>query len=129
VPQWDREATQTTLTQPHRRLLKLLKELGLEVTVEVRVERYSLDCFAEEVWCGFEADGWRTHAGLKKRARDAVRDRWIFDNARIPVLRVDENALRPAVWPETKKLVMEFIERYSQDVEQRKEQGRWVVDV
>ena len=128
MPQWSNEPTPTTLTQPHRRLLALLGELGLETQAEMRVGRFSLDVFVAEVWCGFEADGWRTHAGQKKRQRDANRDQWIFDHVKIPVLRIDEGALRPSAWPVTKKLVLEFIERYSSDVDERRGQGQWAVE-
>jgi very-short-patch-repair endonuclease len=94
--------------------------MGLEARAEVQVGRYSLDVLVEEVWCGFEADGGATHAGQKKRQRDADRDGWILDNARIPVLRITEDELKPLTWYETEQRILEFIEQHSSDVEERK---------
>ena len=107
--------------------MALLTGLGLEVRSEVRVGRYALDILVEELWLGFEADGTSAHAGPRKRKRDAARDLWIYDNARIPVLRVDEEMLRASASDAAMVLIDDFIKQHSSDVEERKEQGKWVV--
>ena len=127
MPAWSREETPRTLTKPHRQLMALLTGLGLEVRLEVRVGRYALDILVEELWLGFEADGTSVHAGPRKRKRDATRDLWIYDNARIPVLRVDEEMLRASASDAAMVLIDDFIKQHSSDVEERKEQGKWVV--
>lgn len=128
VPQWDREPTPKTYTRPHRRLMEMLGSLGLLVQGEYPVGRYRLDVFCAEIWCGFEADGLRAHAGPKRRAHDEARDAWIFENAGIPVLRIQEAALRRICWADTEKLVQEFIERFADDLAARREKGKWLVD-
>lgn len=107
--------------------MHMLADMGLDVQAEFRVGRYSLDVFCEEVWMGFEADGRVAHAGLKKRERDELRDSWIFENAGIPVLRLDEQVLRKVVWEEVKERVEEFIERHASDLDKRRELGRWTL--
>lgn len=127
MPAWNREEAPRTLTKPHRRLMHLLSDLGLEVQTEFQVGRYFLDVFCEEVWIGFEADGRRAHSGTKRQARDRTRDEWIFEEAGISVLRLDEQVLRKVVWEETKELVRGFIEKHAEDLEVRKEKGRWTL--
>lgn len=112
-------------TKPHRRMMHLLSELGLDVQAEVRVGRYRLDAFCEEVWLGFEADGRRAHAF--RRESDEKRDRWLFEEAGIPILRLDEQVVRKVCWEETKTLVLEFIEQHTTSLEERKARGRWAL--
>lgn len=107
--------------------MHLLSDLGLGIETEFKVGRYHIDVFCSEVWIGFEADGRRAHSGTKRKERDKGRDQWIFDNAGIPMLRLDEQVLRKVVWEETMELVKEFIERHADDQEDRKVQGRWVL--
>ena len=107
--------------------MEMLGTMGLRVQGEFPVGRYRLDIFCEEIWCGFEADGLKAHAGPVRRRKDNTRDRWIFENAAIPVLRVEERALRRIVWQETEELVKVFIERFADDIKERKEKGQWVV--
>mgnify|MGYP001069779741 FL=1 len=123
---WYKEESPRSFTRPHRRLMMLLAELGLRVHGEFGVGRYSLDVFCEDIWCGFEADGLRAHAGTRRRQHDEERDRWIYENAGIPVLRIQETALRRICWDEVRTLVLEFIERYAGDLAERKERGAWV---
>jgi very-short-patch-repair endonuclease len=105
-----------------------LADLGLEARAEVRVGRYVLDALVDEVWLGFEADGKLAHAGPRKRKRDAGRDEWILVNARIPILRLDEWALKRVNLVALKARVEAFIEERAVDIEERRAEGRWLVD-
>lgn len=107
--------------------MHLLAELGLQVQAEFPVGKYHLDVFCEEVWLGFEADGRVAHAGRKRQEKDAYRDKWIYENAGIAVMRLDEQVLRKRVWEVTQKAVQDFIERYAEDLQQRKERGAWTL--
>lgn len=118
-----REPTPTTMTKPHQRMHSLLRTMGFDVEDEVRVGRYSLDCYVREVHCGFECDGKRYHAGIAKGKRDRERDEWIFDNAGIPILRIQADALQWRMWEELKPQIEEFIERYASTLSSRRRKG------
>jgi very-short-patch-repair endonuclease len=126
MPEWDREPPQTALTRPHRKLMDLLRGMGLEVRAEVRVGRYVLDVLVDELWVGLEADGQAAHAGPRKRKRDAERDVWILVNAGIPILRVSECELKMANRPALNMRIHEFVDSHSEDTEERRARGRWV---
>lgn len=124
MPAWDRERQATTLTKPHKLLHSLLRTMGFEVEDEVQVGRYSLDCFVREVWCGFECDGKRYHAGIAKGKKDRERDRWVYEQAGIPILRIQADALQWRLWEDLKPQITEFIERYAEDWTERCDKGR-----
>lgn len=120
----NREPNQTTMTKPHKRLHSLLRVMGFEVEDEVRVGKYSLDCFVREAWCGFECDGKRIHAGVRKQKKDGERDKWIYENAGIPVMRIQSDALQFKLWDELKVHIMEFIDSHAGDQAERERKGK-----
>ena len=97
--------------------------MGFSVEDELSVGKYSLDCYVREVHCGFECDGKRYHAGLKKQSRDRDRDRWVFENAGIPILRIQADALQWRLWEDLKPQIIMFIDRFSSDTEERR--SKW----
>lgn len=135
MPEWDREKQATTLTTPHKRLHSLLRVMGFEVEDEVRVGKYSLDCYVREVHCGFECDGKRYHAGIAKGKRDRSRDEWIFNNAGIPIMRIQADAISQVrMWDDgvdargntvkkLKTLITEFIDEHADDIDARRRKG------
>ncbi len=107
--------------------MHMLTEIGLEIQTEYNVGKYYLDVYCEEVHIAFEADGRYAHAGPRRKERDKIRDEWIYDNAGIPVLRLDERVIRKVVWDETIEKVKRFIDEYAHDLELRKEKGLWLL--
>lgn len=102
-------------------------DLGLRSVDEQQVGKYSIDCFVEECWLGFEADGRRTHAGKKKRERDAARDAWILEHAGIPILRIPNKKLEKlATRPLTQEEIMVFVEEWNDSAEDRRQKGLWI---
>lgn len=107
--------------------MAMLAELGLQVRSQVPVGRYRLDVFVEEVWLAFEADGVRAHAGAVRKAKDEERDRWVYENAGIPVLRISELLLRRHCWEETKADLKAFVEVWGPSAPKRRENGEWIL--
>lgn len=98
----------------HKKLIKLLNEIGFMVETEVRVGRYSLDCYVEDLHVGFEADTKKTHM----KGRDRKRDHWIMENYKIPILRVDVEEHKDK---ETlKKKILDFVFQHGDDAEERR---------
>lgn len=125
---WDKHATPTTNTKLHRRLSKVLDELGFGCVEEQKVGRYYLDCFIEEAWVGLEADGYASHAGKAKQDRDAKRDACILSTAALPILRITEKELKNKVAIEaTKQKIMDFIVLWSETAEVRRPLGKWIL--
>jgi hypothetical protein len=122
MPFWDREKPESKLTRPHRRLHSILVQMGFDVMDEVEIPRsegrtYRLDCYISELHMGFECDGRRAHAGIRKQIRDRDRDCWIFENAGIPVMRIPADALRREDLTEQ---IMDFIKKFSSDIDERR---------
>lgn len=126
MPIDNRAPTPKSMTRPHKRLHSLLAVMGFIVEDEVRVGKYSLDCYVRELHMGFEADGKRVHAGVHKQAKDKARDEWIWENAGIPIMRIQHDALQFQLWddgpngPGLKSLIMDFIDRFEKDIEERR---------
>lgn len=118
-----KESPITALTGPHRLLHALLRTMGFEVEDEAAVGKYRLDCFVRDLWIGFECDGKRIHAGVAKQKKDGARDEWVFENAGIPIMRIQSDALAFPMWEELKPLIIEFVEKYGYNVEERKAKG------
>lgn len=125
MPKYTNPETLLTWTKPHRRLMHLLADMGLEAKSEFPVGRYSLDAFCEDIWMGFEADGRKAHS--MRRGSDLKRDTWIFEHAGIPVLRLDEQVLRKVCWEDTQKLVQDFIDEHKDTIRERRRSGEWTL--
>lgn len=123
-PLWNREPQALTMTKPHKLMHSLLRQMGFEVIDEQQVGRFSLDCYVPEVHCGFECDGKRFHAGVKKSRRDRDRDEWIFDNAGIPILRIQADALQWKLWATLEPQIIDFIDRFADTIEERRTKGK-----
>lgn len=131
---WQKETPSTALTGPHRLLHALLRDsragMGFEVEDEVPVGKYRLDCFVRELWLAFECDGKRIHAGVTKQKKDAARDEWVFENAGIPVMRIEADLLQFTMWEDLKPEIVAFIEEYAgttEKIEARKAIGKDLV--
>ena len=98
-----------------RKLSRFLEQLGFYVDQEVAVGEYSIDCYIEELHCGFELDSKYTHISRK---RDKARDKWIYENYSIPICRIDESELKDT--DALTKKVLDFIEKWSQNVKERR---------
>lgn len=128
MAEWNREPTPTSLTAGHRILSDILFDLGLRSVDEQKVGVYSIDCFVEECWLGFEADGRRTHAGKRKRERDSNRDAWILEHAGIPILRIPNKKIERVRDRETtKKEIMIFVDEWNDSAEERRIKGTWIL--
>ena len=101
-------------TANHKKLIKVLNQLGLMIDTEVRVGNYSLDCYCYDLHLGFEADTRRTHM----RGRDKKRDAWIMDNFNIPILRVDIMEYKDKETLNTK--IIDFISKWAHSADERK---------
>lgn len=132
---WDRPTPVYELTKPHRALHMVLGDsryCGLQVEDEVEVGPnpkrafYRIDCFVREVWCGFECDGKRIHAGIKKQKSDRARDLWIWEHAGIPIMRIQADALQFKLWDELVPQIKEFIESYSHTISERRALGEFL---
>ena len=83
-----REDSLTTMTQPHRQLIKLLEECGFEVEVEVSFPPKSVDCYLPEYHIAIEADGPQ-----HTRMKDLDRDAYLMAQYALPVYRVTSEEL------------------------------------
>ena len=90
----------------HKDLIKVLNKIGFLVETEVWVSRYSLDCYVEDLHAGFEADTKKTHM----KGRDRKRDKWIWENYNIPILRVDIEEYKDM--DTLKKKILDFVNKY-----------------
>lgn len=109
----NRSPVPTTMTKPHRLMHSLLVTMGFDVEDEVKVGKYSLDCYIRQLHMGFECDGKRVHAGVKKQQKDRARDRWIMEHAGIPIMRIQADALQWQLWEQLKPLITDFIEEHT----------------
>lgn len=128
---WNKESPITALTGPHKLLHAFLRDsrvgMGFRVEDEVEVGKYRLDCFVRELWIGFECDGKRIHAGVTKQKKDEARDAWVSENAGIPIMRIQADALQFTQWEKLKPIVLAFVEEHADTVEERKAIGKDLV--
>lgn len=120
---WAKEPQATALTGPHRLLRALLRTMGFNTLDEYPVGKYRLDCYVQDLHMGFECDGKRIHAGTRKQQKDHNRDEWIFENAGIPILRIQSDALQFTLWDKLTPQILEFMEEYGDDIEERREKS------
>lgn len=124
---WNKERPATALTGPHRLLHAFLRDskvgMGLEVEDEVPVGKYRLDCFVRDLWMGFECDGKRIHAGIIKQQKDEARDKWVSENAGIPIMRIQSDSLQFTQWEKLKPIVTAFIEEHGDTIAERRKLG------
>lgn len=82
-----RKFAKTSLTRPHRILIRICEELGLEWEDETRFGRYSLDVYVPGMKLCLECDGVYFHSLPGAAEKDARRDRWLLENHGIRTLR------------------------------------------
>lgn len=112
----------TTLTAGHRRLLQVLTDLGLEVRAERAFGPYCVDVYCEEVHVAFEFDG-----PMHNRTQDEKRDRWLLEEAGLPVMRLTARDLGGRHLEETEQRMKSFIAEHAATVHERRRLGRWVM--
>ena len=79
-----------------------------------------MDCYVRELHMGFECDGKRYHAGVAKGKKDRSRDDWIWDNAQIPIVRIQADAIQWRLWEDLKTRITAEIDRHAGDIEKRR---------
>ena len=113
----DREKPDTELTAPHRELIGIIQEIGLQVIAEYPVGKYKLDCYLPEYHVGIEADG-PSHS----KSRDRRRANEIDDNYGIPVMHLADVAIADHDY--TKNAVRVFVDDFMATVFVRREQAK-----
>ena len=78
-----------TMTKPHRKLIKILRECGFTVEVEVNFPPKWVDCYLPDYHVAFEADGPQ-----HSREKDLDRDAYLMAEYALPVYHVTELLLR-----------------------------------
>jgi very-short-patch-repair endonuclease len=82
-----------TNTIPHQILREWLKLQGKESTSEVRFGRYCVDEYVEEEHIAYEADGTFWHSLPSVIEKDKRRDRELFEQYGVVVIRITEASL------------------------------------
>jgi very-short-patch-repair endonuclease len=81
-----------TITKCHKELHNILETLcGFQVRDNAEFGKYKIDCYCEEIKCGFEADGKLYHTWKKK---DKKRDTEILENYGVRILRLPEELIK-----------------------------------
>lgn len=88
-----RKLMKTSLTRPHRILIRICEGLGLEWKDEVKFGRYSLDVYIPSLKLCIECDGlyWHTLKGVPEK--DKKRDKYLKDKFGITTLRITDEEL------------------------------------
>ena len=83
----------TSLTRPHRILIRICESLGLEWQDEVKFGKYSLDVYIPSLKLCIECDGlyWHTLEGVPQK--DKRRDKYLLENYGIKTLRITDEEL------------------------------------
>lgn len=111
----------TSVTNGHKRLMKLLVGLGLGVRIEQAFGPYQVDVYCEEAHVAFEFDG-----PMHSKEKDAKRDLWLLEQAGLPVLRIESWELMNAEKRQrTEQRVRSFIDEHAGTLEARRARGRW----
>lgn len=91
-------------TKGQLKLEELLCDLGFTTILEYRLGGYFIDIVVPECWLGFEYDS-RYHVGT---SRDKRRDRKIWDNYKLPIMRLTEKELRTDEISRTREKITKF---------------------
>ena len=88
-----RKLMKTSLTRPHRILIRICESLGLEWQDEVKFGKYSLDVYIPSLKLCIECDGlyWHTLEGVPQK--DKRRDKYLLENYGIKTLRITDEEL------------------------------------
>lgn len=88
-----RKLMKTSLTRPHRILLRICEGLGLEWKDEVKFGRYSLDVYIPSIKLCIECDGlyWHSLEGVPEK--DRKRDKYLYEKYGIRTLRITDEEL------------------------------------
>ena len=92
------------MTGCHKKLHEMLSSLGFQVRDNAEYGPYKIDCYCNELYLGFEADGTPYHKFKKK---DLKRDQTIFDAFGIKILRLSDKEISKT--EQAKNKIMEFI--------------------
>lgn len=96
----------TSLTRIHKRLIQVVKEMGLKFTIEQEMPPYWIDVYLTEFHIGLEADG-----PYHRHSKDSKRDEYLLEQYNLPILRIKENMLKSAKrYSEVKQLISTFID-------------------
>lgn len=109
----DREKPDTELTAPHRELITIIQEIGLQVIAEYPVGPYKLDCYLPEYHLGIEADGpnhWKS--------RDRKRANALYDNYGISVMHLADIAIANREY--TKGAIQAFAQDFEDSIIERR---------
>lgn len=96
------------MTQCHKALHKLLKEMGFQVRDNTEYDQYRIDCTIDEIpSVGFEADGKLYHSWK----RDRERDQYLLHKFSIRVLRIPERLLLDKnMHSDVKEMIGDFLD-------------------
>lgn len=88
-----RKNMKTSLTRPHRILIRICEGLGLEWKDEVKFGRYSLDVYIPKLKLCIECDGvyWHSLEGVPEK--DKKRDMYLKEKFGIDTLRITDEEL------------------------------------
>lgn len=101
-------------SQPHRRIEKLLDEMGIAYFSEFHFPPYIVDIYLVEWHIAMEIDG-----PYHSKGKDYTRDRYITEFYGVPIMRLNARIWRGA--NKLKTLILEFIEENCGQVDERKE--------
>lgn len=88
-----RKNIKTSLTRPHRILIRICESLGLAWEDEVKFGRYSLDVYIPKLKLCIECDGvyWHSLEGVPEK--DKKRDKYLYEKYGIRTLRITDEEL------------------------------------
>ena len=98
---------------PHRRVEKILDEMGVSYLSEYPFPPYIVDIYLPEWRLGVEIDG-----PLHNKAKDKVRDNYLDAWYQVPILRISAK-----VWQKSKSIeeqITAFIELHAESADDRK---------
>jgi len=106
------------MTKPHVKIIRMVRELKLSYKVEEPFGKYWIDVYLPEFHIGIEADG-----PYHFRKRDEKRDKFLFDEYALPVLRIGHKEMGNIKSDrEVKHRIIEFIEQWVMDLDERLDQ-------
>lgn len=105
----------TTLTTPHKRLIRIVNELELEHREEEQFGKYFIDVYLPEFHIGLEADGPR-----HLRNYDNKRDKELMKEHFLPVMRIKDVEMGTSSKRENVKTdIISFIEKWAETSRER----------
>lgn len=91
---------------PHRRIEKILDNMGIAYMSEYPIPPYTIDIFLTEWKLAVEVDG-----PLHNKRKDATRDRWLLEYHNTPTLRINAK-----IWQSNQSIktkLLSFIEQHA----------------